>query len=73
MSKKIQSIIWISKDIPESLIETIKKYQDSKIKVDLLVSSNSTKKIEGVKKINKEELCKEIINKTNNKVPKDVI
>jgi len=38
-----------------------------------LVSSNSTKKIEGVKKINKEELCKEIINKTNNKVPKDVI
>ena len=73
MSKKIQSIIWISKDIPESLIETIKKYQDSKIKVDLLVSSNSTKKIEGVKHINKEELYQKIINKTNNKVPKDVI
>lgn len=77
MNKKIQSIVWISKDIPDSLIETIKEYkkvnQEEKMGWNLLISSNSRKEIEGISYIDKEHLCNKIITTTKDTVPEDVI
>ena len=65
MNKKIQYIVWISKDIPDSLIETIREYkkvnQEEKMGWNLLISSNSRKEIEGVTYIDKKQLYNKIV------------
>lgn len=77
MSKKIQSIVWITKDIPDSLLDTIAEYRRvnsaENMGWHLLISSNSRKDIEGISYIDKELLYNKIVTATKDTVPEDVI
>lgn len=77
MTKKIQSIVWITKDIPDSLVNTIQEYNkinhEEKMGWNLMISSNSRKEIEGVTYIDKKQLYNKIVAATKDIVPEDVI
>jgi len=77
MSRKITSIIWITKNIPDRLIETIEEYtrvnKENNMDWNLLISSNSRKEIPGVNYIDKDEIYKKIQVNTKQNIPEDVI
>ena len=77
MTKKITSLVWISKNIPDSLIEIIKEYKNAhkeqKLNLKFLISSNATTRVPGVVLIDKEKLLKKILKKSKGEIPEDVL